>query len=147
MMQEEVQIRLTEINAFAGNFLDTLVPKTEATVLALSGDLGAGKTTLVQALAKKLGVTEQVTSPTFTIMSKYETADSRFDQLIHMDAYRIEDEGELGPLHFGALLKQPNTLFCIEWAERISTALPKSVITIKLQVGDDENTRIAHISR
>ena len=105
----------------------------QATVISLSGDLGAGKTTLVQFLAKSLGVTEVVTSPTFTIMKGYELpTDQSFKRLIHMDAYRIDDLVELAPLRFNEMLAMPKTLFCIEWAEKISQALPESVIKIQI---------------
>ncbi len=116
-----------------------------ATVLALHGDLGAGKTTFVQGLGKLLGVTDQITSPTFTIMKGYDTTDDVFTHLIHMDAYRIDDISELGPLRFDDILATPNTLFCIEWAERIKGALPSGVVNLTLEVVD-ENTRTVHLS-
>jgi tRNA threonylcarbamoyladenosine biosynthesis protein TsaE len=117
-----------------------------ATIIALHGDLGAGKTTFVQTLGRTLGVTEQITSPTFTIMKGYETADADFEHLIHMDAYRLEDISELAPLRFSEILATPKTLFCIEWAERIKDALPVGVINITLAVAD-ETTRTVHIAR
>jgi tRNA threonylcarbamoyladenosine biosynthesis protein TsaE len=104
-----------------------------AIVVALSGDLGAGKTTFVQQIAQILGVTETVTSPTFVIMKSYETTDPIFENLVHMDAYRIEDDSELAPLNFSAVLAQPKTLLCIEWAERISTFLPPHTIKMDLE--------------
>ena len=116
-----------------------------AVVIALHGDLGAGKTTLVQALGAALGISEPTTSPTFTIMKGYETEDADFTHLIHMDAYRIEDLSELGPLRFTELLASPRTLFCIEWAEKITPALPSDVLNISLSVLDEE-TRTVHIS-
>ena len=116
-----------------------------AVVIALHGDLGAGKTTFVQSLAHTLGVTEHVTSPTFTIMKGYETSDDTFQNLIHMDAYRVDDESELAPLRFNDILKTPGTLFCIEWAEKIAGSLPTNIIHLTLNVVD-ENTRTAHLS-
>lgn len=95
-----------------------------ATVLALRGDLGAGKTAFVQLLGHSLGVTESIVSPTFVVMKMYETTDERFARLVHMDAYRIEHEADLAPLHFDAMLAIPATLVCIEWAELIPGALP-----------------------
>ena len=99
----------------------------------------------MQSLAETLGVTEHVTSPTFTIMKGYETKNALFQNLVHMDAYRIDDESELGPLRFREILATPHTLFCIEWAEKIKGELPTSVIHLTLTVVD-ENTRSAHIS-
>ena len=105
----------------------------ETVVVALSGDLGAGKTTFVQQLAEILGVTETVTSPTFVIMKSYQTTDVVFEKLVHMDAYRIEDDSELVPLDFSTVLMQPKTLMCIEWAERISASLPTRTIKMDLE--------------
>ncbi len=98
-----------------------------ATVVGLTGDLGAGKTTLVQAIARELGVHETVVSPTFVIAKYYETADPAWSQLVHIDAYRIEDVGELVPLGWETLISTPNTLVIVEWPERIVDALPESV--------------------
>ena len=105
-----------------------------AVVIALSGDLGAGKTTLVQTLARRLGVTDTVTSPTFVVMKQYETTDGSFTSLIHIDAYRIEDVDEMRPLGFTSLLAEPGTLVCIEWAERIGDLLPLHTIATTLMV-------------
>lgn len=104
-----------------------------ATVVALNGDLGAGKTTLVKALAAELGITEVVTSPTFTIMKRYEAKEGApFPTLYHLDVYRIDDVSELAPLRFNELLTLDNTLICIEWAEKITSLLPPHTITITL---------------
>lgn len=116
-----------------------------ALVIALHGDLGAGKTTLVQALGAALGISEPITSPTFTIMKGYETEDEDFTHLVHMDAYRLEDLSELGPLRFADILASPHTLFCIEWAEKIASALPADILNISLVVSS-EDTRTVHIS-
>ena len=113
-----------------------------ALVVALSGDLGAGKTTLVQTLARALGVSATVQSPTFVIMKSYETTDADFTQLIHMDAYRIDDLAELRPLRFAELLSTPRTLFCIEWAEKIKPALPTKVISITIDIGEAERREV-----
>jgi tRNA threonylcarbamoyladenosine biosynthesis protein TsaE len=113
-----------------------------AVVIALHGDLGAGKTTFVQELGRQLGVGEDITSPTFTIMKGYETTDDSFTHLIHMDAYRLEDESELAPLHFADILATPRTLFCIEWAEKIQNALPPQVLSVTLRVIDEVTRHI-----
>lgn len=109
-----------------------------ATVLALSGDLGAGKTTLVQLLARMLGVTDTVTSPTFVVMKQYETANEMFSDLVHIDAYRIEDTDEMRPLGFASLLAQSGVLICIEWAKRIESLLPAHAIAVSLTQNRDE---------
>ncbi len=103
-------------------------PTTKAVVLALHGDLGAGKTTFVQELGRQLGITESITSPTFTIMKQYELESAPFVTLIHIDAYRIKDTSEMAPLHFSSILSAPETLVCIEWAEHVSSLLPVETI-------------------
>ena len=75
-------------------------------------------------------------------MKGYETTNERFVQLIHMDAYRIDDMAELGPLHFTEILATPNTLFCIEWAEKIIAALPEGVIQATLTTLDERSRRL-----
>jgi len=119
-------------------------PKTEAgsAVLALHGDLGAGKTTFVQEIARQLGVIETVTSPTFVIMKTYETESEHFEMLVHIDAYRIESLEEARPLKLAEVLVAPRTLVCIEWAERIAELLPKNTINLALTVIDESTRKI-----
>jgi tRNA threonylcarbamoyladenosine biosynthesis protein TsaE len=128
---------IEELKGVAGELLGLWkqmdVAREAAVVVALSGDLGAGKTTFIQQLAQILGVVESVTSPTFVIMKSYETIDSAFESLVHMDAYRIEDDSELAPLNFSEVLTQSKTLVCIEWAERISASLPAHTIKMDLE--------------
>lgn len=106
--------------------------ENQSVVLTLSGDLGAGKTALVKALAKVLGVSEVVVSPTFVLLKKYETSHEDFSVLVHIDAYRVEDTDELTVLHFDDVLKSKDALVCIEWPEKIPTSLntPHLAITI-----------------
>lgn len=99
-----------------------------AVVLALSGDLGAGKTTFVQTLAAALGVEEVVTSPTFVVMKQYPIEHEVFTELVHIDAYRIESVDEMRVLGFGTLCAKKRTIICIEWAERIKELLPLDTI-------------------
>ena len=132
---------IKELAVFAEVFIAALRTKkatlSGAVVVALSGDLGAGKTTLVQFLAKSLGVTDVVTSPTFTIMKGYETKDTAFNRLVHMDAYRIESLDELRPLHVAEIFSADKTLFCIEWAEKIAAALPADIVTLDIKTSGE----------
>lgn len=116
-----------------------------ATVCALYGDLGAGKTTCTQMLAKSLGVSQVVTSPTFVIMKGYELEGQAFKKLIHIDAYRIEEIDEMRVLGFGQLLQEKETIMCIEWAERIQTLLPENTIHIRFELeGEKRIITIEH---
>lgn len=103
------------------------------TALALHGELGSGKTAFVQHLARVLGVTEQVTSPTFVIMRFYpiKTHDF-FKTLVHVDAYRIESDAEMEVIGFEHVLRGPTNLVCVEWAEKITDALPEDALHITL---------------
>lgn len=143
-MVSETISTVAELSALGSKYLATLNLEVGATVLALHGDLGAGKTTFVQTLARSLGVTETVTSPTFVIMKQYGTNSAQFTTLIHIDAYRIETDDEMRPLRFAELLAQPQTLICVEWAERIQTLLPKGTVHISLVLNQDESRTITY---
>lgn len=90
-------------------------------VITLSGDLGAGKTTLVQYIAKQLGVAKRALSPTFALIRYYIVRRPRSDvrRLVHVDAYRIEDERDLLALDLDEELAEPGTVMIIEWPEQI----------------------------
>ncbi len=117
----------------------------DACVLALTGELGAGKTAFTQALAANLGVREHVTSPTFVIMKSYPlTGHSRFTKLIHIDAYRIDDEAELVVLGIPALFADPNALIVIEWPERAPTIVPKSAYPVSITITEGTTRTFTH---
>lgn len=102
----------------------SLADASRAAVLALHGDLGAGKTTFVQMLGRELDIEESITSPTFVIMKKYPVIHPRFSALVHIDAYRLEAPAELSVLDFAAELADPANLICVEWAEKAADLLP-----------------------
>jgi tRNA threonylcarbamoyladenosine biosynthesis protein TsaE len=108
-------------------------------ILALSGDLGAGKTTLVQELAKVFGVTSPIQSPTFTILRSYNIEHSHYTHFVHIDAYRIADEEELAPIHFSDYLST-KCFVCIEWPEQISHTL-KYVPHVVARIEHMQNNR------
>jgi tRNA threonylcarbamoyladenosine biosynthesis protein TsaE len=125
---------VSELDSIAADVLDRLQRRKGdgASVLALQGDLGAGKTSLVQAIARALGVAEPITSPTFVILKAYDTKESAFARLVHIDAYRIEDQEELVVLGFGDLLKEEKALIAIEWPERVAALIPAGALHISL---------------
>ncbi len=111
-----------------------------ATILGLSGDLGAGKTTFTQQLADLLGVKEDVTSPTFVIEKVYNLPEPilyGFKKLIHIDAYRLDSGAELLSLGFKELLNTPENLIIIEWPERVADILPSSTKILKFTFIND----------
>ncbi|MFM1524593.1 MULTISPECIES: tRNA (adenosine(37)-N6)-threonylcarbamoyltransferase complex ATPase subunit type 1 TsaE [Helcococcus] len=107
-------------------------------VISLKGDLGAGKTTLVQFIAKELGVNDYVTSPTFSIVNIYEGD----EKIYHMDLYRLEDPTELEQIDFENYF-YPEGITFIEWAEKGGYYLPEDMIEISIEIG--LNKRIIEI--
>jgi len=132
---------LSEMKAMATEIGQDLVPQSKSApvVLALHGNLGAGKTTFVQYLAESLGIEEAVTSPTFVIMKRYVGVRNN-PTLVHIDAYRIEDIDEMRVLGFERLLGENHTIICIEWAERIAPLLPPNTIHLNFEITDDIRT-------
>lgn len=113
------------------------------TIICLDGDLGAGKTLFVQNLAKSLGVTEEVTSPTFNLMNVYE---GRLP-IFHFDLYRLEQEGELEDIGFYDYTSEDEGLVVIEWADKFVDCLPDDYILLEITRGEDaENERILSFS-
>jgi tRNA threonylcarbamoyladenosine biosynthesis protein TsaE len=108
---------------------------TEGSVITLSGDLGAGKTTFTQGLAKGLDIVKMVSSPTFTIMKMY---NGRL-KLTHIDAYRLE--GLHQDLGFEELIGTQGVCV-IEWPEYIKELLPQEYLEIKLQRLDEDDRLI-----
>lgn len=140
-LEDYTQITIDTLPDFVSVLLQR-VTKDAVSVIALHGDLGAGKTTLVQELGRQLGISEQITSPTFVIMKLYPTTHEVISELVHMDAYRIETEDELRPLRFEEVLAAPNTLVCIEWAENIKNSLPTNTLHVTLVVADETNRTV-----
>lgn len=113
---------------------------SEASVVGLSGHLGAGKTAFVKAIAKALGIAEDVTSPTFVLMKIYPiAADSPWKRLVHIDAYRLEKPEELGALDFERLIADKNDLVMIEWPENVGLdgLMPGHAAIVFAAVGED----------
>lgn len=108
------------------------------TVLALHGDLGVGKTTFVQGLARGLGVTDSVTSPTFNIFTLHKGAGR---VLVHMDAYRLENDRQLDALMLEDFLVSPWCL-AVEWPEKIAGWIPAGALHLELGITPDERHTI-----
>jgi len=106
--------------------------------LALHGDMGVGKTTFVQGLARGLGVTQRVTSPTFAI---YSVHPGRQRPLIHLDAYRLENEQQIESLLLEDFLVSPYCL-AVEWPEKIATWLPDGAWHLVLSIEDGDRHKV-----
>ena len=133
-----------DIDTVADELLAALGVKkgSGATVVALSGDLGAGKTTLTQAVARRLGVAESVISPTFVIMKAYDAKHGAYARLVHIDAYRLNSSAELERLGWAELIADPKNLILIEWPERVPEALPADAHRVTLSHLSEEEREI-----
>lgn len=111
-------------------------------ILALEGDLGSGKTTFTQGLAKALGVKSRVLSPTFTILRQYKIENNKFNILNHFDCYRINGPDDLESLDITDLWSRQEALTIIEWPERIAGILPKTALKISFETLSGDNRKI-----
>lgn len=106
----------------------------QATVITFSGDLGAGKTTLIQEIARQLGVTDALQSPTFVIYKRYAISSPKdWSFLIHGDMYRLESAEEIEKLGWNELVADTNNIVCIEWPEKITGAIPENALCINIK--------------
>ena len=123
-----------ETEILAAEFAAEIPPDT---TLALHGDLGVGKTTFVRGLARGLGVTGNVTSPTFSIYTLYRGART----LVHLDAYRLESPQEIDDLLLEDFLTSPYCL-AIEWPEKIASWVPATALHLDLGITPDQKHTI-----
>lgn len=106
----------------------------EAAVIAFSGELGAGKTTFIQALCKELGVRAEVTSPTFSLVNEYFMPDG--SSIFHFDLYRIEDQSELFDMGYEEYFYSGARCF-IEWPEKAIELIPEEALFVEIRVLDN----------
>ncbi|MGI8765358.1 MAG: tRNA (adenosine(37)-N6)-threonylcarbamoyltransferase complex ATPase subunit type 1 TsaE [Gemmatimonadaceae bacterium] len=106
-------------------------------LIALSGELGAGKTTLAQAICRGYGVTQQVTSPTYSIVQEYLAPRS---VVFHIDLYRLERESDLEQIGWDDIMGS-NALVIVEWPERAGAQLPTNHVPIALDYAPDAPDR------
>ena len=98
-----------------------------ALIVGLYGELGSGKTTFVKGIAKVFGLEKTITSPTFVIEKIYKLKNQVFDNLIHIDAYRLKNEKELLNLGWREISKNPKNIIFIEWPERVAKILSNNM--------------------
>ena len=150
-LMEKAVHTLEELGAEAARFVATLAPRDgSATLVTLSGELGAGKTAFAQAVAQALGVEETVTSPTFVLEKIYTlsnvglTMSNTFARLVHIDAYRLEKRADLSPLGFDEIIKDSGNLVLLEWPERVQDALPIPTARITFTIQPDGSRTLAY---
>lgn len=149
-----MEYTLDQVGEIAGRVLEkarslrSLSPAGHATVITFSGDLGAGKTTLIQEMARQLGVSQDLQSPTFVIYKRYpvpEYLPSALDEsgaaleknpwqwLIHGDMYRLEDASDIEKLGWQDLVNDSKNIICIEWPEKITGAIPDFAMCVVIK--------------
>jgi len=112
-----------------------------AIILALAGPLGSGKTTFIQGFCSGLGIKAKVLSPTFLILKPYPFA-KRQRWLWHVDCYRLKNSRELLKLGFRDLLKTPENIIVIEWADRVKKLIPRESIWFTFTPGPLSDWRL-----
>ena len=110
-------------------------------VLALVGNLGAGKTVFVKGLAKALGIEDNITSPTFVLMKLYQSQHKKIKRLVHVDCYRLEKTEDLTEIGLADYLNDPENIVVIEWADRVVN-LPKDAININIDYIEGQTRRV-----
>jgi len=162
-MKKFVSNNPEELKKIAKDLADNLMSRSRldigggALVLALTGDLGSGKTTFAQAFAEALGVKEKVKSPTFIIFRKSKIPASPagrenkwwrekgFLYFYHFDVYRINSEKEILNLGWEEIISNPKNIVLVEWADKIEKILPKNSVKINFKhlKGDKREVEIA----
>lgn len=136
---------LADLEGEAQEFVATLRPKEQgATLITLSGNLGAGKTAFTQAVARALGITDIVTSPTFVLAKSYELSGKEFSKLVHIDAYRLKEGKDLRALDLTHTLEDSRTLVMLEWPEMVKDGLPSADVAVTLTVRSDTERDITY---
>jgi tRNA threonylcarbamoyladenosine biosynthesis protein TsaE len=107
-------------------------------VIALSGGLGAGKTCLVKGIARALGISEDITSPTYTIINEYLSAGPEACSLYHIDAYRLTGDEDFASTGAGDCFSAGG-ITIIEWSERIPGSIPGGAISIEIEISGPQS--------
>lgn len=121
-----------------------LVGKKGPVIIALAGELGAGKTTFTQGFAKGLGIREKVLSPTFVILKRFKLNNltiKQFNNFYHFDCYRINNPKEILDLGWKEIIGNSENIVIVEWAGNIKKIMPENAIWISFCHGLDENKR------
>ncbi|SDG86820.1 tRNA (adenosine(37)-N6)-threonylcarbamoyltransferase complex ATPase subunit type 1 TsaE [Psychroflexus sediminis] len=126
----QLTYKLEDLDKIAAQILE----KANSKYMLFSGEMGVGKTTLIKELVKQLGSTDQVSSPTFSLVNEYEAENTA---IYHFDFYRIEDEAEAFDMGFEDYLNDSHYVV-IEWPEKISNLWPEHYTLIELSEDEDQ---------
>lgn len=111
-------------------------------IIALSGPLGAGKTTFVQGFTKALKIKQRIISPTFILMREYNIPNYREGKLYHIDLYRLEKDIEIKMLGLEEIMNNPHNIILIEWAEKLTSLSSYQTVKISLQPVTEKERQI-----
>ncbi len=128
--------RLAEIDSAAQFLFDNYKDKA---IWLFDGPMGAGKTTLISAICREIGIRDDVQSPTFSIVNEYITTDG--DTIYHFDCYRLKSETEAFDIGIEEYLYSGSRCL-IEWPDKITNLLPNTAITIKVDIISDFERRV-----
>ncbi len=140
MKKETITKSSLETQKFAEEFASKLKP---GNIITLYGDLGAGKTTFVQGLAKGLGFKDKVFSPTFIFMRPYKLKGA-IKTLYHIDLYRLENTKDLRNIGIEEFIGEKDAVSVIEWPEKIKGSLPQDVIELKIERLSEQTRKITY---
>jgi len=126
-------IETKRIGEIFGNIIKKTPRLSHARVIGLQGDLGAGKTTLTQGIAKSFGIKKRITSPTFVLLKQFPIKTGRYRKFIHIDAYRLSSFSDLEPLKIHSLLQDSASIIFIEWIKNVSSKTLNNCGTIILK--------------
>jgi tRNA threonylcarbamoyladenosine biosynthesis protein TsaE len=130
------RVTLTELTEWGEALGRRLKP---GTIIALQGELGTGKTTLAQAICRGVGIREDVTSPTFSLVNEYRANDS---SLFHLDLYRLAGPADLTNIAWDDIINS-GSIVIVEWPERAGDRMPDEAMHIRLDYVPDDDSRRA----
>jgi|SRR4051812_12192778 tRNA threonylcarbamoyladenosine biosynthesis protein TsaE len=116
--------------------------RNQGGIIALIGDLGAGKTTFTQGFAEGLGITDKIISPTFVLMRQHQLPNSEC-WLFHLDLYRLEGNISISQLGLDEIFSEEKNIILIEWAEKVLDQLPQKTIKINFQKISETERKIS----
>lgn len=134
---KEIICRLDNLDAAAAEFLEAV---GDERLIAFYGHLGAGKTTFIKALCDRLGVEDNVCSPTFTIVNEYQAASG--EPVYHFDFYRVDSLKEASDLGLEEYFYSGSFCF-MEWPEKIADLLPEETVEVRIEPLDEVTRRIS----
>lgn len=120
----------------------SLAAADQVNVVSVEGEMGAGKTTLIQGMGRELGITRNLPSPTFILVRSYELLTTPWKNLYHVDLYRLKTAGEMRSMDLAELWQDQKNLVVIEWADRAEAVLPRKRVEVDIKVKGKDNRAI-----